>query len=87
MDAAQVSWHLVACFEDPELIMDEGECADLMLTGKLPCRIGLHGVAGHHSACCCRVDYWRPEDLKAMGELAGVGCPAARRLPTGDAPT
>ncbi len=61
--ADDIAWFLVQCHDDPDQPLDEGGCADLMLTGRLPCRHGVCGFAGSHFGCFCQ------EDRVACGAL------------------
>lgn len=49
----EISWFLVECHDDPEQPLDEAACADVMLTGRLPCRRGVCGILGAHYRCAC----------------------------------
>jgi len=63
VNPAEVSWYLVACHDDPAQLLDEAAIADVMLTGKMPCRVGICGkLAGHHG-CSCHLDWVEPGQL------------------------
>ena len=61
--AQDIAWFLVECHDDPDQPLDEGGCADVMLTGTLPCRHGVCGFVGNHFGCFC------DEDRVACGSL------------------
>ncbi|HXP96037.1 MAG TPA: hypothetical protein VN809_04945 [Telmatospirillum sp.] len=63
VDPMIVQWQAVVCHDDPEQPLDEAACADVMLTGTLPCRHGLCGSLVGHFACFCE------EDCRTMAEL------------------
>lgn len=53
LDPAKISWSLVACHDEPDELLDEAAIADVMLTGRMPCRIGVSGRIAGHFACFC----------------------------------
>ncbi|MDR3436811.1 hypothetical protein [Telmatospirillum sp.] len=53
VDPRSVTWHALDCHDDPDQPLDEAACADVMLTGNLPCRHGLCGSMAGHFACYC----------------------------------
>jgi hypothetical protein len=60
VDPAEVSWYQVDCHDDPDELLDEGAIADVLMTGKMPCRIGVCGKIAGHFGCFCHlkmVDY------------------------------
>jgi hypothetical protein len=68
VDPRAVQWHAVVCHDDPAQPLDEAACADVMLTGTLPCRQGLCGSFDGHFACFCEEDCQTMADLqKSMG--------------------
>jgi len=60
-----VSWFSVACYDDPEELLDEAAIADVMLTGKMPCRIGICGKVDGHFGCFCHTKMIERERLMA----------------------
>ena len=52
----QVAWYLVDCQDDAEQPLDEGACADIMLTGRIPFRMGVCGYLGASFTCFCESD-------------------------------
>jgi hypothetical protein len=53
VNPADVSWHLVECHDDMDQPLDEGAAADVMLTGRLPCRFGVCGFYLGRFGCAC----------------------------------
>ena len=53
IDPAQVAWAEVNCHDEPDQPLDEAAAADLMLTGSLPCRLGVCGTLAGHYGCAC----------------------------------
>jgi hypothetical protein len=51
-----VSWYLVDCQDDADQPLDEGVCADILLTGSIPFRVGVCGFVGNTFACFCEGD-------------------------------
>jgi hypothetical protein len=49
-----IQWYLTECPEETDQPLDEGACADLMLTGRVPTRCGVAGRMGEGFACSCR---------------------------------
>lgn len=60
-----VSWFVMACHDDPEQPLDEEACATLMLTGELPCNLGLMGRIAGREACVCNRDLAAPGSLRS----------------------
>jgi hypothetical protein len=53
VDPSAIRWHSIVCHDDPDQPLDEAACADVMRTGRLPCRNGLVGNLDGHFVCVC----------------------------------
>jgi hypothetical protein len=72
VDPKVVTWHALACHDDPDQPLDEAACADIMLTGSMLCQNGLCGSIDGHFACYCDKGC-EPADVLRNG-----GCGSAR---------
>ena len=63
VNPAEVSWYVVACHDDPAELLDEAAIADIMLTGRMPCRIGICGKLAGHFGCFCNTRMIEPDKI------------------------
>lgn len=70
LDPGAIAWASVVCHDDPDQPLDEGAIADLMLTGRIPCRFGLAGSLNGYYGCACQQQATRPGDLRSLARQA-----------------